>query len=103
IGALMLVCVVGGCGSTIARSGGMRTPLRTRTRHPDGAGDSRLIAAPRTLLIGRSDDGRPIHLVHLGDPRGPRVLVLGCIHGTECAGVAIADALERTRPRADLW
>ena len=31
------------------------------------------------------------------------MLVVGCIHGTECAGIAIARALERVRTRADLW
>jgi murein peptide amidase A len=41
--------------------------------------------------------------VRVGDSRGPRVLVVGCIHGTECAGIAVARALERTQTRADLW
>jgi protein MpaA len=30
-------------------------------------------------------------------------LVVGCIHGTECAGIAIAQALERARTKLDLW
>jgi predicted deacylase len=62
-----------------------------------------MIAAPRTVVLGSSEDGRPIDLVHLGDPRGARVLVVGCIHGTECAGITIAHALQRTHTRADLW
>jgi predicted deacylase len=57
----------------------------------------------RSLLLGRSEEGRPIVAVRVGDPRGTRVLVVGCIHGTECAGIAIAQALVRTHPRADLW
>jgi protein MpaA len=38
-----------------------------------------------------------------GDPAGVPVLVVGCIHGTECAGIAIARALERVRTGLDLW
>ena len=53
--------------------------------------------------IGRSQDGRSINVWRVGDPRGPRVLVVGCIHGDECAGVAVARALERVRRRVDLW
>lgn len=55
------------------------------------------------LLLGRSTRGRPIVAVRVGDRRGPRVLVFGCIHGTECAGVAVAHALEHVEARADLW
>jgi protein MpaA len=31
------------------------------------------------------------------------VLVFGCIHGTECAGIPIARALEHSRAHVDLW
>ena len=31
------------------------------------------------------------------------MLVVGCIHGNECAGIAVARALERVRRRVDLW
>jgi protein MpaA len=31
------------------------------------------------------------------------VLVVGCIHGTECAGIAIARALEHVHAHVDLW
>ena len=57
----------------------------------------------RTMLLGRSEDGRPIVAVRAGNPRGTRVLVVGCIHGNECAGIPITRALERTRTSADLW
>jgi protein MpaA len=53
--------------------------------------------------LGVSEGGRPIVVVRAGDPNGTRVLVVGCIHGNECAGIAIARALERVRTRADLW
>jgi protein MpaA len=49
--------------------------------------------------IGRSVQGRAIQLVRVGDPRAPRrVLVVGCIHGSETAGVAVTRALRRTTP-----
>jgi len=48
-------------------------------------------------------EGRAIVVIHAGDPKGTRVLVVGCIHGTECAGIAVARALERTHAHVDLW
>jgi len=60
-------------------------------------------AAGATSLLGRSQAGRPILMWRAGDPRGPRVLVVGCIHGNECAGIAVARALERVHRGADLW
>jgi len=66
-------------------------------------------AAPlhrRTEVLGRSSLGRPIHAVELAVPEAERVvLVVGCIHGTECAGTAIARRLlARARPkRTRLW
>ena len=53
--------------------------------------------------IGRSLDGRPIVVERVGDPHGPRVLVVGCIHGNESAGLAVVRALERMHPDVDLW
>jgi murein peptide amidase A len=53
-------------------------------------------------VIGRSVEHRPIELYHVHGS-GPRVLVVGCIHGNECAGVAVVQALLRTHPREDLW
>ena len=31
------------------------------------------------------------------------MLVFGCIHGSECAGIAVARALERVHAHVDLW
>jgi protein MpaA len=55
--------------------------------------------------LGESFDGRPIHVFHRGDPDAVRVLVVGCIHGNECAGVRIARRLRRGPPLGflDLW
>jgi murein peptide amidase A len=55
------------------------------------------------VLLGRSERGRPIVAFHIGSPQGTRVLVFGCIHGTECAGIAIARVLERAHTKLDLW
>lgn len=51
------------------------------------------------LLIGRSIEGRGITALRIGDPAARRrVLVVGCIHGNECAGVAIVRRVSRIRP-----
>jgi protein MpaA len=55
------------------------------------------------MLLGRSKDGRAIVALRVGDPHGPRVLVFGCIHGNETAGVAVARALERVHTADDVW
>ena len=59
--------------------------------------------AAETLMLGRSWEGRPIEVVRTGDRAGPRILVVGCIHGNECAGLAVTRRLVRAQPRADLW
>jgi murein peptide amidase A len=61
--------------------------------------------SPRWVFLGRSVRGTPIVALERGDPSSRRkVLVVGCIHGTECAGVAVVQLLARARPRsADLW
>jgi murein peptide amidase A len=63
-------------------------------------------AVTRHEALGRSAEGRLIRVVELGDPDEARkVLVVGCIHGDEPAGIAIARALERTIPptNVDMW
>jgi murein peptide amidase A len=59
-----------------------------------------------TLVLGRSVDGRPIRAFELGDVHGSRsALIVGCIHGNECGGIAIAQALAQLNPPpdTDLW
>ena len=61
-----------------------------------------LLATPAAEQLGRSYQGRPIEVVHVrGD--GPRILVIGCIHGDECEGIEVTKLLERSQPQADLW
>lgn len=63
-------------------------------------------ADAKRLVIGTSVQGRPIVAWTFGSDRARRkVLVVGCIHGNECAGLAIVSALRHTRvPRGvQLW
>ena len=56
------------------------------------------------VVVGHSVHGRPIEVVHVQGPGpGPRVLVVGCIHGNECAALPVIAALRRAHPHADLW
>ena len=58
------------------------------------------------MLLGHSRLGRPIEAIETGDFASSRkVLVVGCIHGTECAGIAVARRLARMTPPPglDLW
>ena len=62
--------------------------------------------ARRIVTLGRSVRGIPIVAHERGDPRSHRkVLVVGCIHGTECAGIAVVQLLARAEPPndVDLW
>lgn len=57
-------------------------------------------------LVGHSVQGRRIVAYELGDPAAARkVLVVGCMHGNENAGVAVVDRLRRLGPLdgVDLW
>lgn len=57
-------------------------------------------------VLGRSELGRPVRVWRIGNPRvRRRVLVIGCIHGNECAGTAVTSRLlALTRPlQVDLW
>jgi len=65
------------------------------------AGAAASSAGVRRVVVGRSLQGRPIAAYELGDPSSARkVLVVGCIHGNECAGIAILDRLRRLGPLA---
>jgi murein peptide amidase A len=59
----------------------------------------------RRLVLGRSVEGRPIVAFEVGDPDAARrELVVGCIHGDEKAGVAIAGRLVHAPLSGlDLW
>ena len=50
-------------------------------------------AVAKRVVIGTSVQGRPIVAWSFGADRARRkILVVGCIHGNECAGLAVTDA-----------
>src|SRR4051812_46309937 len=66
----------------------------------------RRAGARRRALLGRSRERRAIYAYELGDPSTTRkVLVVGCIHGNETAGVAVLGRLagDPPPPSVDLW
>jgi protein MpaA len=63
-------------------------------------------ARERAIVVGRSRRGRTITARVLGPDSAPRkILLVGCIHGNECAGIRILSALARVPPPAgiQLW
>jgi protein MpaA len=102
----------GGCGLLIALALALLPPYAcaawggTATRAPSDGGGPSSATVQRTVPLGASVRGRPLVAVESGDPASRRkVLVVGCIHGNEAAGVAIARALiDAPAPaHADLW
>jgi protein MpaA len=59
----------------------------------------------QTIELGRSVEGRAIQAVERGKRGGRVVLVIGCIHGDEPAGVDVVDRLgsESIPAGIDLW
>lgn len=54
-------------------------------------------AEAKRVVIGKSVDGRSIVAWSVGPDQAPRkILVVGCIHGNECAGLSITSALLKT-------
>ena len=63
-------------------------------------------AGARTVVIGHSVRGRAITAIVRGpDDAKRKILVVGCIHGNECAGLRITSALARSQPLkgVQLW
>jgi protein MpaA len=60
-----------------------------------------VLATPPTPVVGHSVRGREIRLVERDGRRpGRTVLVVGCIHGNECAGTAVTRRLVHGPPPA---
>src|SRR3954451_14376095 len=88
-------------------------PLRPNTGDAAAASTSavaRSATSPpvliRRVVIGHSRKNRPIVAYEIGDRRLPSVLVVGCIHGNETAGVAVTRWLvshARGVGRIHLW
>jgi len=88
------------------RAGGYALALALLLAHAAAGGAAADPTGRHQILLGRSVDGRPIVAIETGDfDASARVLVVGCIHGNEPAGVAIANRLShRSPPRElDLW
>jgi murein peptide amidase A len=73
-----------------------------------GLGVATAAAGPRidrSIRLGSSVRGNAIVAVERGDPSGPKVLVVGCVHGNETAGIRIVKWLSRAQPPPgiDLW
>jgi len=91
-GAWLMIALAGAAGATGA------------DRVAQAAGATGVQA--RTVLVGHSVRGRAITARVIGpDSAARRLLLIGCIHGNECAGLRIIAALARARPRpgVQLW
>jgi protein MpaA len=100
LAALALAAYTVETGGDTVRS---RSDRSKRDSNPPGASFARVV---QNRLLGHSAGGRPIRVTAFGTPRtGPKVLVVGCIHGTECASRAVVRRLIHGCPptRADLW
>ncbi len=89
----------GSLARTIGRAGDRSAAVRGAVRSVDPIGR-------RIFTLGRSVDGRTITAIETGDfDSSTKTLVVGCIHGNECAGIAIAERLARSAPprELDLW
>ena len=61
--------------------------------------------AQQSVVVGRSVRGRPIVAYERGDRSAPATLVVGVIHGTEPAGLAVISRLRHMQlpPGVHLW
>lgn len=117
----LLVAFTGGSDTTITSSTSSvagSTPLSPIPTIPNDNNNNEVVtpllssfanreAIPNDTEIefGRSVQNRPLTFIRRGNPNGVRVLVVGCIHGNECAGLAITDILKATPAPSniDLW
>lgn len=87
---LVAALAAAGCGGTTTT---VRSPAPKRARP---APVLAVASAPprQTLVLGHSTDGRPIRLTERRGRRpGRTILVVGCIHGTERAGIGVTHLL----------
>ncbi len=105
--SVALVLVAGAIGLLIATTHSDGEPARRlHVARADVEPSSVTAARRQVITIGHSVEHRPIRAVVLGDPTAPRsVLIVGCVHGNERAGIAIAKLLStRSVPhRTALW
>jgi protein MpaA len=109
----LLAVASSGCSSCVTTpAGGVRRATASvppeRSAGPRGSVVTPPGSEPvrRTSVLGYSVHHRPIVVTELGDPGGTRrLLVVGCIHGNEQAGIPVAQALATGPPLAgvDMW
>lgn len=101
---LVTLAGISGCASGAAVLGHTPAPGHHRVRQTVRSQAEEQVRRP--LLLGYSVQHRPIIAIEMGDPDSPaHTVIVGCIHGNEPAGIAIAKALA-ARPvpaEADLW
>jgi murein peptide amidase A len=97
-----------GCAHSAGRHGSSAASLGSKSSAPPSpqraAVADRIVR--RRLILGRSVRGRTIAASELGDGDAHlRLLVVGCVHGNEAAGVAVARRLEigSAPTEATLW
>lgn len=99
-----LACLLlAACSSSVGQRTGAATPSVTRTPVAAAtASPSDRTALPlRTSVFGYSVHGAPL----IARARGPesaarRILLVGCVHGNECAGIPVATRALATTPPA---
>lgn len=92
-----------GCGVSPASAPSRRGLDRVVAPRPDVPAPGRV---RRVVLLGHSVEHRQIRVKELGEPfAGHRVLIVGCIHGNERAGISVARSLDAMFPPRgiDLW
>lgn len=101
--SLAVASAVTGIGALCVLAGVAGRPVEFASRSDRGPAD---LLVRRQLVIGHSVRGRAIVAMALGDPDASRrLLVVGCIHGDESAGTAIARRVESAAvpKQAMLW
>lgn len=96
---ILATSVVLGLGTAAALEFGERTPPHEPKVIPPVHDAAQADPGWRRRSLGTSVLGRPIWGEQTGDPSSRhRILVVGCIHGNECAGIAIAKDLVADQP-----
>jgi murein peptide amidase A len=110
---LFVACMV--CMATVAFSparAAQDEPTETLLRPAQAERASGVVSplrrvALRRVRLGRSSRGRPIWALELSgrDTRRGAILVVGCIHGNECAGIRVTRLLAslRRKGRSAVW
>src|SRR3954469_10529042 len=90
-----------GAPAAVAAAAGLVAALgtggrATHARHARRAARSSSRRRATVVRLGRSARGRPIRAVLIAGAGRAAVLVVGCVHGGEPAGIAVTRMLRRT-------